>query len=522
MKRLRWLFVGLFLSLATLVGAQDKETVRQLQKFVRAYRYLDQLYVDSTAMGPVVEGAIEGMLNRLDPHSAYLTAEEMKQARASLDGSFSGIGIEFSILRDTICVARTISGGPAERAGVLPNDRIVRIDTLSAVGMKQSEVPNFLRGKRGSKVAIEVMRRGEQERLHFELVRDDIPLHTLDAAYMASERVGYIKVGRFGRTTMEEFSEAYARLHKPQRLILDLRGNSGGLLDAAVEMASFFLPKGALVLSTEGRGVPTTTYEASADGENLHGRLVVLIDGVSASASEIVAGALQDWDRATILGEPSFGKGLVQRQIHLGDGSALRLTVARYHTPSGRVIQRPYEEGKRTEYYRNAYLRSSDSVVADAPTYRTLKQGRTVYGGGGIRPDRIVEEDTTHYTPGYARLVRKGLVQQTVADYLVQKQQELAAVYPVFELFEADYELPQELMEALWRSAEREQVACSEEEFARSRPLVEAQLKALVAQRLYGTEGFYRVMNKGCVKAFAEAVALLENDEECIDKMRIK
>lgn len=514
MKLLRWLFVGLFLSLATLVGAQEKETVRQLQKFVRAYRYLDQLYVDSTAMEPVIEGAIEGMLNRLDPHSAYLTAEEMKQARASLDGSFSGIGIEFSILRDTICVARAIAGGPAERMGVLPNDRIVRIDTLSAVGMSQSEVPNYLRGKRGTKVEIEVVRRGEQEPLHFTLVRDDIPLHTLEAAYMASERVGYIKIGRFGRTTMEEFTDAYARLGKPQRLILDLRGNSGGLLDAATDLAAFFLPKGALLLSTEGRGVPTTTYKASADGENLRGRVVVLIDEVSASASEIVAGALQDWDRATILGQPSFGKGLVQRQIQLGDGSAMRLTIARYHTPSGRVIQRPYEEGKRTEYYRNAYLRTADSVATDAPTYRTLKEGRTVYGGGGIRPDRIVQEDTTHYTQGYARIVRKGVVQQVVSDYLAEKQQELTTSYPAFELYDAAYELPQELIEAVRREAQREDIACTEEEFLRSQPLLELQLKALVAQRLFGTEGFYRVMNKGYVKAFAEAVALLENDDK--------
>ncbi|MBR5850548.1 MAG: PDZ domain-containing protein [Alistipes sp.] len=512
MKHLRWLLALWLIVLVCPLWAQESESVRQLQKFVRTYRYLDRFYVDTVAMEPIVEGAIRGMLEQLDPHSTYLSVAEMKQAKASLDGSFSGIGIEFSVMRDTICVARTIAGGPAERVGVMANDRIVRIDSLSAVGMKQNDVPNHLRGKRGTRVEIEVVRRGEPQPLHFTIKRDDIPLHTVDAAYMATPSVGYIKVGRFGRTTMDEFIAAYSRLGEPQRLILDLRGNSGGLMDQAIEMAGFFLPKGSLILSTEGRAVERTTYEASADGANLHGRVAVLIDEVSASASEIVSGALQDWDRATIIGQPSFGKGLVQRQIPLGDGSAIRLTIARYHTPSGRVIQRPYEEGKRAEYYRDAYRQRADSVADGAPLFRTLKEGRIVYGGGGIRPDCVVEEDTTYYTPGYARMVRRGLVQQSVADYLTANQPQLTASYPDFEEFDAAYEVPQELLEELKQQAQTKDVACSEEDYQRSEPLLRVQLKALVAQRLYGPEGFYRVMNPAQVAAYAEAVRLLEQE----------
>ena len=490
--------------------AQDEEALRQLQKFVRTYRYLHSLYVDTVSMAPVVEGAIEGMLEQLDPHSAYIGAEEMKQVEVSFDGEFSGIGIEFSLMRDTIMVVNTIAGGPAERVGMLPNDRIVRIDTLSAVGMKQNEVPKYLRGKQGTKVDVEVVRRGVAERLHFRITRDKIPLNTVDAAYMASPHVGYIKVNRFGRTTMSEFRAAYEKLGRPQRLILDLRGNGGGLMDQAIEMAEFFLPKGSLLLSTEGRAVPPTSYYAQRDGENLHGKVAVLMDEVSASASEIVAGALQDWDRATIIGRPSFGKGLVQRQIPLGDGSAVRLTVARYHTPSGRVIQRPYERGKRNEYYLDHLRGYADSLDGEALQYRTLKEGRIVKGGGGIRPDILIEEDTTGYTNYYAALIRRGVIQEVMASYLERERVTLAQQYPDFDRFDAGYEVPEVLYEALREAGERQGVAFDEAQFAASKPWMASQLKALTAQRLFGTEGFYRVMNAARVESFQRAVSLLE------------
>lgn len=508
----RILFTLLALLTILPLRAQEGEALRQLQKFVRAYRMVDRLYVDSTAMEPVVEGAIRGMLEQLDPHSTYVSAEEMKQVKASFDGEFSGIGIEFAIMRDSIQVVNTIAGGPAERVGVLPDDRIVAIDGKGAVGLKQSEVPNLLRGKTGSKVTIDVARRGVQEPLQFHIVRDKIPLHTVDAAYMASPRVGYIKVNRFGRTTMSEFRAAYRKLDKPERLILDLRGNGGGLMDQAIEMANFFLPKGSVLLSTEGRAVPPEPFVAQIDGENLKGRVVVLIDGVSASASEIVAGALQDWDRATILGQTSFGKGLVQRQIPLGDGSAVRVTIARYHTPSGRVIQRPYEAGKREAYYLDHLRNTTDSIPKDAPTYRTLRLGRTVYGGGGIRPDIVVESDTTQLTTYYAALVRRGVVQASVSDYLDRERAALAAAYPAFEQFAATYTVPESLLDELRTRGEEQQVAFNEEQYNRSERLIRTQIKALVAQRLFGVEAFYRVMNAEYAVVFQRAVELLEKE----------
>ena len=283
------------------LAAQDRADVEQLQKFARVYRYLTELYVDDEDMAPVVEGAIAGMLERLDPHSAYLTAEEMRSVRESIDGEFSGIGVEFNVLRDTIIVVNTVAGGPAERAGMRANDRIVRIDTTEAVGFTRADVPKRLRGKTGTKVALEVVRHGVPERLRFTLVRDRIPLNTVDAAYRVSDSVGYIKVNRFGQTTMAEFGEAYRKLGRPGALILDLQGNGGGLLDQAIGMAGFFLPRGAVVVSTEGRAVPPTDFETQSPGEDTAGRLVVLIDEASASASEIVAGAVQDWDRGIVL-----------------------------------------------------------------------------------------------------------------------------------------------------------------------------------------------------------------------------
>lgn len=416
----------LFVILATLsvlpLAAQNEDDARQFQKLAQVFRYLSGLYVDEVEMKPVVEGAITGMLEELDPHSAYIGAEEMKGVQESFDGEFSGIGVEFNVLRDTVIVVNTIAGGPAERVGVRANDRIVRIDTLDAVGMSRTDVPKHLRGKTGTKVGIDVVRHGTPGRLHFVIVRDKIPLNTVDASYLAGEGIGYIKVNRFGRTTMDEFTEAYRKLGRPEGLILDLRGNGGGLLEQAIGMAGFFLPRGAVIVSTEGRAVPASSFRAQTNGEDLKGRLVVLIDESSASASEIVAGAVQDWDRGVVVGRPSFGKGLVQRQIGLSDGSAVRITVARYHTPSGRVIQRPYEKGKRREYYLDHLRRyddaARDSLDAAAPAYRTLRTGRTVYGGGGIRPDILVEADTAGFSNYYGELIRRGIVADFVGDWL--------------------------------------------------------------------------------------------------------
>lgn len=506
------------LSLAARTPGEREDAARQLLKLNQVYQALDALYVDQVEMSPLVERAIRGMLSELDPHSAYIDGEEMTQVRESFDGEFSGIGIEFNLLGDTLIVVNTIAGGPAETVGLRPNDRIVEIDGRSAVGVKRAEVPKLLRGKTGTPVAVRVVRRGVAEALDFRILRDRIPLNTIDAAYRIGDSVGYIKVNRFGRTTMQEFRDAYRRLQPVEALVLDLRGNGGGLFEQAIEMAEFFLPAGATIVSTEGRSVPPASFSARRKGTYTDKPLVVLVDEASASSSEIVAGALQDWDRGLVVGRPTFGKGLVQRQIALADGSAVRITIARYHTPTGRMIQRPYEKGKGEEYYA-AHLRRmtrerQDSLNAVAHAYTTLRTGRTVYGGGGITPDRIVEPDTAGVNDYLIRLLYGGVLSEYVIAYLDTNRKRLEAAYPDFERYLSSFEPTSVMLEELTALAAERDIPFDEAQYVGSRDLIARQLRALIGQKLFGTEAFYRVINEQGNPYLDEALRLLTDWEE--------
>ncbi len=496
----------------------DSEAVKQLSKLNKFYGYLSGLYVDEVDMQPLVEKAIESMLSELDPHSSYISAKEMQRVQEQLDGEFSGIGVEFNVLRDTILVVNTIAGAPAESVGVRPNDRIVTIDGESAVGMKRSDVPSKLRGKTGTKVRIGVVRHGTEGVMEFEITRNKIPLNTVDAAYEIADRVGYVKINRFGRTTVDEFQRATTALGRLDGVILDLRGNGGGLLDQAIGLASHFLPMGAAIVSTEGRAISPQVYRAVKGGYFTNTPVVVLVDEVSASASEIVAGALQDWDRGVVVGRPSFGKGLVQRQVVLNDGSAVRLTIARYHTPTGRVIQRPYENGKRDDYYRTQHSRlmaseaAADTIgISEQPVYKTLLNGREVRGGGGITPDVIIAPDTVEVTPYLVKITRKGVVAGYLYDYLDANREALAQKYTSFEQFRDGFEVTDAMLSEIATKASSQGVAMKVEEFERSKSFISRQFKALVARNLFSDSAYYEVLNSRGDSVLNEGVRIIED-----------
>ncbi len=511
------------------VFAQKDIEARKLQLALYA---ISNLYVDSTSQTKLVEDAITGMLENLDPHSTYTNPEETKEMTEPLAGNFDGIGIQFNMLTDTVYVIQVVSGGPSEKVGLMAGDRIVEVNDTVIAGVKMStpEVMKRLRGPKGSEVHVKVKRGEEPQLLDFTITRGKVPVYSIDAVYMADKETGYIKLNRFAASSTKEFKEALSSLCKKgmTQLILDLQGNGGGYLNVPIELADEFLSRGKIIVYTEGNKQKRQDALSTAAGSFEKGRLVILVDEASASASEILSGAIQDWDRGVIIGRRTFGKGLVQRPLPLPDGSMIRLTVARYYTPTGRCIQKPYEKGKGDEYahdlisrYNRGELMSADSIhFPDSLKAQTLAKGRTVYGGGGIMPDVFVPIDTTFYSDYHRTLVSKGLVNRVAMNYLDKHREELNKKYKKILTYKEKFIVPESLMDELLAMAEEKKISFKEEEYNRSLPLIQLQIKALIARDLFDITEYFYIINDAN-RTYQEALKLINDEAKYNQILRI-
>ena len=485
---------------------QGKASSPKSDKITQLLNYIQREYVDTINNERLVDSAIESLLSSLDPHSAYIPASELAEMNEPLQGNFDGIGIEFNILDDTIYVVSALSGGPSEALGIRSGDRIISVDGKNVAGIKitNNDVIKKLRGIGGTKVNVEILRRGSKNVLKFTITRGKIPIYSVDVSYMVDNSVGYIKISRFAQTTYDEFMDALDKLKKSgmKKLVLDLRGNPGGLLNIATELTDEFLPSNKLIVFTKGKSRPKEEVFSTSGGSWEKEPLVVLIDEGSASASEILAGALQDNDRATIVGRRSFGKGLVQEQSDFPDGSAVRLTIARYYTPTGRSIQKPYVLGHQKEYaeeewdrFKHGELLNSDSIKFNEKDKFKTPKGKIVYGGGGIMPDVFVGLDTTNRSTYLTELYISGAINQFALNYYENHKSEFLSFLSPKD-FNAKYFVANELLNSLSDFAEKKEVKKISSQLNYSRDIIKRQLKASFARIIWKNEGYYFVMNE--------------------------
>ncbi|MBO5135417.1 MAG: PDZ domain-containing protein [Bacteroidaceae bacterium] len=495
-------------ALAAALGTKAQQMPEHLLKLMYTGNIISNFYVDSPDNDKIAEEAVKAMLKELDPHSTYTDKKETKALLEQMQGSFSGIGIQYNMVSDTLYVIQTTPNGPSERAGILAGDKVVEVNdtVIAGVKMTRTDIMSRLRGKKGSQVKVGIVRRGINRMLEFNLVRDDISTETVDAAYMIDKKNGYIRITSFGAKTHNEFVAKLDSLKGlgMRNLVLDLQGNGGGFLNAAVDIANEFLARESLVVYTEGRTTGRHDYMAQGGGRFLKGNVAVLVDETSASAAEILAGAIQDWDRGVVVGRRSFGKGLVQRPFELFDGSMIRLTIARYYTPSGRCIQKPYSDSIKYEddlmrRYNSGEMSSVDSIhFADSLKTKTLRLGRTVYGGGGIMPDYFVPMDTTKYTAYHRALAAKGSIIQASLRYLDENREELVSKYRSIEEFDEKFVVDDRYMTILREQALKDSVELKggDEELARTLPELKKQLKMYIARDLWDMSEFIMLYNK--------------------------